>query len=51
LAKSAPQINVFVFGMPLQILVALFAVGLALVALPGDVTNLVGRAMTQVFGG
>jgi hypothetical protein len=26
-------------------------VGLALVALPGDVTNLVGRAMTQVFGG
>jgi flagellar biosynthetic protein FliR len=50
LAKSAPQINVFVFGMPLQILVALFAVGLALIALPGDVTNLVGRAMTQVFG-
>jgi hypothetical protein len=29
----------------------LFAVGLALVALPSDVTNLVGRAMTQVFGG
>jgi flagellar biosynthetic protein FliR len=51
LAKSAPQINVFVFGMPLQVLVALFAVGLALVALPSDVTNLVGRAMTQVFGG
>ena len=43
LAKSAPQINVFVFGMPLQILVALLAVGLALVALPGDVTNLVGQ--------
>jgi hypothetical protein len=26
-------------------------VGLALVALPEDVTNLVGRAMSQVFGG
>ena len=50
LAKSAPQINVFVFGFPLQILIALLAVGLALVALPGDVTNLVGRAMTQIFG-
>jgi flagellar biosynthesis protein FliR len=51
LAKAAPQINVFVFGFPLQILLALLAVGLALVALPGDVTNLVGRSMTQVFGG
>jgi flagellar biosynthetic protein FliR len=50
LAKSATQINVFVFGFPLQILIALLAVGLALVALPGDVTNLVGRAMTQLFG-
>ena len=50
LAKSAPQINVFVFGFPLQILIALLAVGLALVALPGDVTNLVGRATTQIFG-
>ncbi len=51
LAKAAPQINVFVFGFPLQILTALLAVGLALVALPEDVTNLVGRAVTQVFGG
>ncbi len=51
LAKAAPQVNVFVFGFPLQILLALLAVGLALVALPGDVTDLVGRAMTQLFGG
>lgn len=51
LAKATPQINVFVFGMPLQILVALGAVGLALFALPGDVTNLVGRATSQLFGG
>jgi flagellar biosynthesis protein FliR len=51
LAKAAPQINVFVFGMPLQILLALLAVGVAIVALPGDVDTLVGRAMTQLFGG
>jgi len=50
LAKAAPQINVFVFGMPLQILVALMGVGVALVALPNDVINLVGRSMTQLFG-
>jgi flagellar biosynthetic protein FliR len=51
LAKAAPQINVFVFGFPLQILLALAAVGLALVALPSTVTNLVGRATAQLFGG
>jgi flagellar biosynthesis protein FliR len=51
LAKAAPQVNVFVFGMPLQILLALIAVGAALAALPNDVINLVGRAMTQLFGG
>jgi flagellar biosynthetic protein FliR len=50
LAKAAPQINVFVFGFPLQILLALAAVGLALVALPSTVTNLVGRATVQLFG-
>jgi flagellar biosynthetic protein FliR len=50
LAKAAPQINVFVFGMPLQILVALLGVGVAIVALPNDVINLVGRSMTQLFG-
>lgn len=50
LAKAAPQINVFVFGMPLQILVALIGVGAAIVALPSDLINLVGRAMAQLFG-
>jgi flagellar biosynthesis protein FliR len=50
LAKAAPQINVFVFGMPLQILVALIGVGAAIVALPSDVVNLVGRAIGQLFG-
>ncbi|HEV3187621.1 MAG TPA: flagellar biosynthetic protein FliR [Acidimicrobiales bacterium] len=51
LAKAAPQVNVFVLGMPLQILVALLGVGVAIIALPSDVMNLVGRAMAQLFGG
>ncbi len=51
LAKAAPQINVFVFGFPLQILMALIGVSVAILALPDDVVNLVGRAMTQLFGG
>ncbi len=51
LSKAAPQINVFVFGMPLQILVAIIGVSVALVALPNDVINLVGRALSQLFGG
>src|SRR5580658_2071247 len=36
LAKAAPQINVFVFGFPLQILLALVGVGVAIQALPAD---------------
>jgi flagellar biosynthetic protein FliR len=51
LSKAAPQINVFVFGMPLQILVAILGVSVAIVALPNDVLNLVGRALSQLFGG
>ena len=51
LSKAAPQANVFVFGMPLQILVAIIGVSVALVALPNDVINLVGRALSQLFGG
>ncbi|MHB1210328.1 MAG: flagellar biosynthetic protein FliR [Acidimicrobiales bacterium] len=51
LSKAAPQVNVFVFGMPLQVLMALIGVSVALVALPSDVVNLVGRAMSQLFGG
>ena len=51
LAKSAPQANVFVLGFPLQILLVLGGLGLAMVALPSDVTNLVTRSMSQLFGG
>lgn len=51
LSKAAPQINVFIFGMPLQIVMALIGVSVAIVALPNDVVTLVGRAMSQLFGG
>ena len=51
LAKSAPQANVFILGFPLQILLVLGGLGLAMVALPSDVTNLVTRSMSQLFGG
>ncbi len=51
LAKAAPQINVFVFGMPLQIIMALVGVSVSMVALPNDVATLVGRAASQLFGG
>lgn len=51
LSKAAPQVNVFVFGMPLQIVMALIGVSVSLIALPNDVVSLVSRAMSQLFGG
>lgn len=51
LAKSAPQANVYMLGFPLQILLVLGGLGLAMIALPSDVTNLVGRGVSQLFGG
>ena len=51
LAKSAPQANIYMLGFPLQILLVLGGLGLAIVALPSDVTNLVARGVSQLFGG
>lgn len=51
LAKSAPQANVYMLGFPLQILLVFAGLGLAVVALPADVTNLVTRGVSQLFGG
>jgi len=51
LAKAAPQTNVFSLGFPFQILLVLFTLGLAIVALPSDVANLVQRGLGQLFGG
>ncbi|MCU1492030.1 MAG: type secretion protein [Acidimicrobiaceae bacterium] len=51
LAKAAPQTNVFSLGFVLQATIAFAALGLAVVALPSDVANLVGRGMSQIVGG
>ncbi len=51
LAKAVPQINVFIFGMPLQVGVGLLSVAVAMVTIPNDLTNLVARAVGQMFGG
>jgi flagellar biosynthetic protein FliR len=51
LAKASPQANVFSLGFPFQLLLGLITLGLALVALPADVSNLVSRAAGQLFGG
>lgn len=51
LAKAVPQINVFIFGMPLQVAIALIGVSVAVVALPSDVLNLTSKALSQLFGG
>ena len=50
LAKSAPQANVYALGFPLQLLLVIGGLGLAAVALPSDVANLVERGLTQLFG-
>ena len=50
LAKAVPQVNVYVLGMPLQIVIGLVGVGAVIATLPGNVTNLVGRALAQLFG-
>lgn len=49
LAKAAPQANVFLLGFPLQILVAILGLGIAVVALPADVTTLMGKATAAIF--
>lgn len=51
LAKAAPQMNVFVFGFGLQVAVTILGLGLAVTALPSEVTNLVTRTAGVVFGG
>ncbi len=53
-AKAAPQLNVFMFGFPLQILVALVLVALGLVTIPSFFTHIIEDALRQtarMFGG
>lgn len=43
LAKAAPQMNVWVIGFPIQILMSLLFVGIGVHVLPGYLDNIVGR--------
>ena len=47
LSKAAPQMNVFVLGFPIKIMLTLLLAGLALPLLPNAVQGLVGAATTS----
>jgi flagellar biosynthesis protein FliR len=47
LARAAPQMNVFLLGLPLKILVTLTLAGLAIPLLPDAVSSLVGSTVRQ----
>jgi len=51
LAKSAPQANIYSLSFPLQLLIVLTSLSVAVVAIPSDVTNLLDRGLTQLVGG
>ena len=54
LSKAAPQMNVWILGMPIQIFLAIALVALSISALPGYVSELVTRALgdtASLFGG
>jgi len=51
LAKSAPQANVYALGFPLQILIIIFTLSLAILALPNDIISLTQKVVSQLFGG
>jgi len=54
LSKAAPQMNVWILGMPLQIVLAIVLVGLGISVLPGYVAQFVSRALgdtASLFGG
>jgi flagellar biosynthetic protein FliR len=45
LSRAAPQMNIFMLGFPVKILLTLLLVGLALPLLPNAVSNLVGHTL------
>lgn len=54
LSKAAPQVNVWILGMPVQIFLAIVLVGLGVTGIPGDLTNVLTRAVgdaAHLFGG
>ncbi|MDA8292603.1 MAG: flagellar biosynthetic protein FliR [Actinomycetota bacterium] len=54
LSKAAPQMNVWILGMPMQIVLAIVLVGLGISVLPGYVSQILTRALgdaASLFGG
>jgi flagellar biosynthetic protein FliR len=54
LSKAAPQINVWIMGMPLQVFLSLVMVAVAINSLPGFIGNIVDRIIldtTNLFSG
>ncbi len=48
LAKAAPQMNVWLLGFPLQVLLSLVLVAVGITVLPGYLSNIVGRALQDM---
>lgn len=48
LAKAAPQMNVWILGFPLQIMLSLLLVGVGVTVLPGYLSNIVGRILQDM---
>lgn len=48
LAKAAPQMNVWMLGFPLQVLLSLALVGVGITVLPGYLNNIVGRVLQDM---
>lgn len=48
LAKAAPQMNVFVLGLPFQVLLTLGLIGIGIRLLPGFITHLVEQSVSDM---
>ena len=48
LAKAAPQLNVFVLGLPFQVLLTLALIGIGIRLLPGFILRLVEQSVTDM---
>lgn len=49
LAKAAPSLNVFLLGLPLQVLLLFLLLGLGIRVLPGVVDNIAGRSVADML--
>ena len=50
LARAAPEMNVFLLGLPLKVFISISMVALALPMLPGAVSNVTNQAVRHGLG-